>query len=519
MAMTMRESATGVSQRIPVWPLIGLAGLAAVSGFLGPEIFTMALIGLTGITVVGMRPYAGLAILLFMLMVQYGARPAFSGQGGGGGGLSSLVPQGTGLLSVNNVLGVFLLSMLIYQVRKSGDWSFLKNPSVQLVLAVTVVLVVSAYASGITVAQQVEVGIIPTTGEDPSRMLVSRALFVVLFVFFVKNPRDLRLIVGLFVVLSVITAWTGSTAAMSGEGMAGRAPGSTGYRAGGAQVLLESTANPNRLAMIATLALVYIWEYSESFRRKLFRVASLGVILLLVVTVFLSASRGGLIGLVFAGVMMFVRRSGGSGRWLYGLVAIAIAGGLIQEVVPEEALDRITNIPGLSSQEDVNSVGRGSVERREYTIGIGIKVWEQEPLIGVGPGNWSYVRFLIDPMRSAGAAHNSYLHALAEGGIVGASLYMLLLYITIRDVLRCERDPAIIARARSEGLEWILVATRICLLSFMVFSVFADLWDLIFFYFLIAVSTMLVQRYLRFPTNAWSDVDADAYTDAEAAWA
>jgi O-antigen ligase len=132
-------------------------------------------------------------------------------------------------------------------------------------------------------------------------------------------------------------------------------------------VLIASTQNPNRLGMIATLALVYIWEYSESFRSKLLRLAALGVVLLLVVTVFLTASRGGLIGLVFAGAMLFVRRSGGSGRWLYGLVGIAMAGALVQEIVPEEAMQRITSIPGLSSADDKNSTGQGSVEKREYT--------------------------------------------------------------------------------------------------------------------------------------------------------
>jgi len=214
------------------------------------------------------------------------------------------------------------------------------------------------------------------------------------------------------------------------------------------------------------------------------------------VTVFLTASRGGLIGLVFAGVMLFVRRSGGSGRWLYGLVAIAIAGALIQEIVPEEALTRITSIPGLNSSDDKNSTGQGSVEKREYTIGIGLTVWKTAPIIGVGPGNWSYVRFLNDPMRSGGAAHNSFLQMLAEGGVVTLSLYMLLFYITISNILRCEWSPEIIARARSEGLEWVVVGTRICLLSFMVFSVFADLWDLIFSYFLVAVSAVLIQRYV-----------------------
>ena len=36
---------------------------------------------------------------------------------------------------------------------------------------------------------------------------------------------------------------------------------------------------------------------------------------------------------------------------------------------------------------------------------------------------------------------------------------------------------------------------RLLLLSFLVFSLFADLWELIFFYFLIAIAATLIQFY------------------------
>jgi O-antigen ligase len=505
-----RESAGGGGRAAIVGVVIFAAIFASVARFAGPEILTMGLVGITGLLTVGVRPSIGLGVLLFMLLVQYGARPAFAGAPSGGFSVWNLVPQGTGLLSVNNVLGLLLLTIMIYHVRATRDWSFLKTRSVQLILAVTAVLVFSAFVSGITQADIASIGLVTTLGEDPSRIRISRALFVILFVFFVKNPRDLRGILFLFIILSVLTAWSGASAGAAGQGMAARAPGSVGYRAGGAQVLLESTANPNRLGMIATLALIYIWEYTETVRSNLFRLGALGVILLLVVTVFMTASRGGLIGLVFAGVMMFARRSGSSARILYGFVALAVGGGLIQEIVPQEALDRITAIPGLSSNtaETTNSLGQSSVEKREYTIGIGLQVWQESPIIGVGPGNWAYVRYLLDPLRSAGAAHNSFLEMLAEGGVIGLSIYLWIFYFVTYNVLRCEWNPEILARARSDGLEWVLVGTRICLLSFMVFSVFADLWDLIFSYFLIAVSTVLIQRYLEAPAESWAEEPA-----------
>jgi O-antigen ligase len=488
---SLRNSASGVFERIGVLPLLGMLGLAATSAVLGPEIFTLVLIGMTGAVVIAVRPQWGVGMILFLLMVQYGSRRY--DREGVAGGVSSLLPQGSGLFTPNNLLGVFLALLLIYQVYLDGDWSFLRSRVLQLMLAITLVLVFSGFISGINPNDQVEIGVIATSGQDPSRLLITRALFLVLLVYFVRKPNDVRTIVALFVFLAVVTAWSGSGAAITGTG---RAEVST-YRAGGTEVLIESTQNPNRLAMIATLGLVFIWEYSQAYRLKRWvRWGALAVILLMVVTVFLSASRGGLIGLVVAGMMLFVRRRGGSGRLLYGLAVIGIAGMLIQEVVPEQAMERITNIPGISHEDpNASNAGEGSIERRKYTYEIGINIWRKAPIVGIGPGNWPYVRFMTDPLRSAAAAHNSYLEALAEGGIVTLGLYAVLFYVVIRDLLRCERDPRIVEQAKQDGLEWLLAATRICLIAFLVFSLFADLWDLVFSYFLLGVSAVLIERY------------------------
>ena len=47
-----------------------------------------------------------------------------------------------------------------------------------------------------------------------------------------------------------------------------------------------------------------------------------------------------------------------------------------------------------------------------------------------------------------------------------------------------------------------MVATRICLIALLVFSIFADLWDLVFTYFLVGVAAVLIQRYRPAPVAA-----------------
>ena len=57
-------------------------------------------------------------------------------------------------------------------------------------------------------------------------------------------------------------------------------------------------------------------------------------------------------------------------------------------------------------------------------------------------------------------------------------------------------------QAKADGLEWLLVATRVCLIAFLVFSLFADLWDLVFSYFLLALAAVMIQRYVPVPAAA-----------------
>jgi len=492
---TLRRTPADSVERIGLLPLLVILGLAAVTAAAGPEYLTLAFVGIAGAIVIAVRPQWGVALIMFLLMVQYGARRYE--REGVAGGLSSLVPQGTGLLTINNLLGLFLVLLLVYHVYRDGDWSFLKSRTLRLVLAITGVLVVSAFISGIDANDLSAIGLEATSAQDPSRQLVSRALFLVLFVFFLRKPRDLRVMVTVFVALALITAWSGSQAALTGEGRLQ----SSEYRAGGLDVLIQSTKNPNRLALIATLGLVYIWEYSQAYRLQNWRrLLALAAVLMMIVTVFLTASRGGLIGLVFTGLILFVRRRGGSGRLLYAFAVIVLGAVFVQELVPQEAMERITNIPGIAQPDYGGNVpGAGSTERREYTYWIGWQIWKKAPFVGVGPGNWPYVRFITDPLRSAAVAHNSYLAALAEGGIITFFLYLYLFYSTIRDLLRCEGTPRIAARAKAEGLDWVLASTRICLIAFMVFSLFSDLWDLVFSYFLFGVAAVLILRYRPAP--------------------
>jgi hypothetical protein len=382
--------------------------------------------------------------------------------------------------------------MLVYHVYRQGDWSFLRSRQVQLVLAISAILVISGFINGVDYDAQVNLGL-RVTGQDPMRVLFTRAAFLVFFVAFVRTPRELRMLAGLFVVLALITAWGGSSAALSGGS---DVPQAATYRAGGLGTLIETAGNPNRLALISTLGLIFLWEHGQSRQRPgLVWLNNVGVVFL-AVTVVLTASRGGALGLTVASMMMFLRRRGVGRQVIYGSIVALVAGVLVYELVPQAALDRLTNIPGVS--EDDEGEGGGSLERRSYTYTVGYTIWSQSPIIGVGLGNWEFKRFTLDPLHSAGVPHNSLVLAVSEGGIIVAALYLVLFVTSLRRLGELERDPEVVAHARSDGIFWLIRATRVALISFLVFSMFGDLWELIFFYFLFGLAGALIARYSEY---------------------
>jgi hypothetical protein len=459
--------------------------VAAVASSVRPESLSAAIGGVLALSLVALRPEWGVGTLLAMLMMQYRNQYLW---------ISQVLPSGSGLFSINNMLGLLLGLLMAYRLYRDGDWSFLQNRQVRLMLLITAAIVASALLHPINYEQLEDLGIRPPN-QDPVRLMVSRALFLVLFVFFVRGPREVRLLVGIFLGLSLITAWTASTAALSGAGWAGGvgARVEEGYRAGGGAVITRVAGNPNRLAMISTLMIVLISEFSQSRRGRRWAVLCGFTILGLILTVFLTASRGGMIGLAAAGLLIFARRRGGATRLIYGGIVALLAIGLVGQLVPEQTWERLSNIPGISA--DSESTGAGSVLRRQYTLGIAASLAMENPLLGIGVGNWEKERFLRDPVHSTTVPHNSFMLTIVEGGVVTLGLYIVLILVTLRQLGELQRQPEVMVQAGIEGMDWLITGIRLAILSFMVFSLFGDLWETITFYFLFSVAAALVQRY------------------------
>ncbi|GIW39884.1 MAG: hypothetical protein KatS3mg076_0461 [Candidatus Binatia bacterium] len=448
-------------------PLLAVGLGLVVAGLqwtLGIELSAVLVVGLAGLALVLSRPELGVLFLLSSFLYTY---PPW------------LVNAGP--VSLNNALGGLLALVLFYRSARTGDWSYLKRPEVLLLGAITGIGLFSRFLNPFDELTRSLVGELERRGQDPADILFGRFAFFVLFVAFVRDRRYAYAAFVLAIVLFVASGLAGIVRVLGGEGFAG-------YRANWG-LFVAAAGNPNRLALfciIAILALRYLWQSRPGFPTG---VSALVLTPLLVLAVFMTASRSGVAGLALAGLLLFFEGGVSVKKLLAGATVVVLAFPLVANLVPERSLERLSVLPGTGREAD--PLGGGSIERRGYGLQVALDLAERNPLIGVGVGNWEVVRYLRDPARYVAPPHSSYLAALAEGGILSLVLYLVLFARTLRNYNEAER--AVEARAVRDAwlFLWTVRTLRTGFVVFLAFSLVGDLWRVIIFHWFIGLSVVL----------------------------
>ncbi len=180
--------------------------------------------------------------------------------------------------------------------------------------------------------------------------------------------------------------------------------------------------------------------------------------------ILLTVSRSGLVALGVAAIAAIIF----SGRWR-AKVALVSAGVAVFAVIyfvsfaPPEARTRVSSIQGGTGRSDIWKVAW--------------RMSEQNPAKGVGAGNFrtSSIHYVIAPgilrrsdflVNTQKVAHNVFLETLAELGIVGLTLLLILIVMLIRTLLAAiwqfvrngDLKMEIIARAALIGLFGLLAS-------------------------------------------------------------
>lgn len=237
-----------------------------------------------------------------------------------------------------------------------------------------------------------------------------------------------------------------------------------------AEFRLESTVgNANQFAAVLIVGMLLSAGVALALRRfPPIRLLAIGLAALMMLSFVLTGSRSGVLGLgcaLLAGIVV-------AGRWrpqaAFGAVVLtACVVTLFAAFAPAEIRERISQTtPGQVE----------STEGRLTIWQVGWRIVEDKPVAGVGAGNFQEVSgdYALEPGHTARTekviddpqvAHNTYLHVLAELGVVGAGLFVAILAFSIGSAVVAarnfaqsdDREMEIMTRALIAGLIGLLV--------------------------------------------------------------
>ena len=422
--------------------------------------------------------------------------------------------SGSGNLTINNVVGLLLAGVLAVRTMISRRIDVLDSPILRMMLVLWFLLFLNRLVADGTppFASLSRLDLTDMRAAD----FVSKFWFLFFVIAFIRARWQVMvfaLSLVLFVLITAPNAIANALTAWNAVATGGR---NIEQMRAAADFGIMAARNANRLAFLCDLVIAIIACAMLRLRWRWLNVAGTVVISLLVITVFLSASRSGLINLLLLAVY-FISRVGIPMRRLVisGLVT-AVAVLLVLQLVPGQYLglvsqeeivrkavttaatrnnipsaylDRITSfVMGGSQQAGVEA----STENRLELALTGLRMFVDHPVMGVGLGNFRWRSIVEYQNPHVSALHNSYILTLTEGGLVIFLAYVALFVIVFKVLGEARRRAA----ERPEiGLGWLVEATQIMFMMFLIFSAFADCWHEAYLVFLGALATVLARLY------------------------
>jgi len=201
-----------------------------------------------------------------------------------------------------------------------------------------------------------------------------------------------------------------------------------------------------------------------SIWRKLFLPSLVLYTGLAVTSVFLTRSRAGALGLMFCTVLL-ATQGRRLGRKVLGLVAAGLLGLIVFAVLPADMQGRIRTV---WDPESGPKSAQGSAEGRWEGFLAGLKMFDDQPLTGVGVDNFIPYRVAyVDGV--ALEAHNLIGELLGETGLFGAAAFALLIFATL---INCHKAQRLAAYAPGQTVPWMMAQVALscqCVLLLLLF--------------------------------------------------
>jgi len=250
------------------------------------------------------------------------------------------------------------------------------------------------------------------------------------------------LAVGIFLgTLSVFQYLTGTFSntygGFSQAELGGIAGITSGYRLAG------PIGDPNFFAQIMIVLIPIAIERMLHERKLLLKILAGLAGVLSTLTVIFTFSRGGFLATVVALAILFIIYPP---RPLQLVVIIGLGIGLFS-LIPPTYFDRILSLkallPNNSGGIDVRS--DNAIQGRASQNLTALAMIKDSPLVGIGLNNFAYrypefsKEIGLAPSASNRSLHNLYLEVATETGILGLSVFSLIIWFSIRSILSARR--------------------------------------------------------------------------------
>jgi O-antigen ligase len=208
----------------------------------------------------------------------------------------------------------------------------------------------------------------------------------------------------------------------------------------------------NDFCLVLNMVLPIAFFMAISETRRFRKMVYLGLALLFVATVVVAFSRGGFLGLCAVGLYVLMY----SPKKIPAIVGVGLVVLFLFFFAPGTYWEEVQSI--------YNKADQGTGEERTYTWKVGWAMFLDNPIWGVGQGNFPY-RFgqyeqglgfnegLHGRSRAGRAAHSLYFTLMPELGVVGVVIFLRILFLLWKDLawlaMQGREDPSVMVWSRA----------------------------------------------------------------------
>jgi O-antigen ligase len=206
--------------------------------------------------------------------------------------------------------------------------------------------------------------------------------------------------------------------------------------------LAGNIGEKNRYAQIMLMLVPLGLFMAIGERSRIRRLLALGAAGVTSLGVALTFSRGAAIGFVLLFGIMFLM---GYLKWKH-MLAVVLGAAIVLAAVPVYT-ERLAELVAVSESVGTTGIDQadGAIQSRVTEGLAALLAWADHPIIGVGPGEFpqyyrQYAEVVgIRVLARDREAHNLYLGMAAELGLVGLTVFLIILGLTFRDMARARR--------------------------------------------------------------------------------